>query len=250
MSLKSETRQIQADLAMYCRDGKLPDLPGARSERLPHYRRLVYNVHYGLMEKAFPITLSRLGIPAFKVLISDFMLNHESASNQVWRLPGEFAIHCIDRDLEIKNDFPYLDDLLRMEWTEILVYNREDREFPEYSQNFPDSINAPALNPDMDIIDLDYPVFRGNWDDVKDKAGNYHLLLFRNKESKKVHFLELSSLHKKLIELWAGGMDMKTSTSGVIAEFGLEAREENFLRLDSFSRKLYSDGFILGSGSR
>ena len=44
MLLTEHTKQVQLDLAEYCRTGEYKPLPGITANRVEHYRRLVFNV--------------------------------------------------------------------------------------------------------------------------------------------------------------------------------------------------------------
>ncbi|MEQ9063033.1 MAG: putative DNA-binding domain-containing protein [Vicingaceae bacterium] len=248
MLLNKQTIKIQEELASYCRDGKLRDIPGANSERLPHYRRLVFNVMFGLMEQAFPIAHSKLSTPEFKTLVAAFMEEHEAKSPQVWRVPGEFVDYVCRTDLPVLEEHPYLCDLLLMEWMEILVYNREDRTAEHYSENMAWGDRPIVLNPDSEIINLKYPVFKRNWEGFG-SGKNYQLLLFRNRHSLKVHFMELSVLHLKLIELWKQSISYSKSVQRAIEAFDLENNDENRSYVNAFGKRLYDEGFILGTKS-
>jgi len=76
-------------------------------------------VIYGIMEKAFPITHSILSISEFKSLVNDFFTKHDAQNPQVWKLPGEFFNFFESLETPVKTSYPFLNDLMRMEWNEI-----------------------------------------------------------------------------------------------------------------------------------
>ena len=244
--LKEETIAVQNALAQYCRDGKLIDIKGVKKERLHHYRRLVYNVMFGLQEKSYPILCSILSVPEFKELINAFNTKHDAQSVQVWKVPGEFYLFVKDFDSPLKLKYPFLVDLMYMEWMEILVYNRPDREIPKFKAQQPALKDFAVVNPDYDVIELNYPVHKGNYDDIFSLEGRYFLLMFRNVDSNKVHFVEVSALHKDFIEGMTAEAAMDDLIERLIKEYDLYNVPDLHAKLMAFVSKLYSDGFILG----
>lgn len=190
--LNDSTLKLQQQLAAYCRDGKEIKLEGARNDRLHHYRRLVFNVSYGILEKAYPITLELLGQKHFKALVGWFMESHDSQTSQVWKMPEEFYHHVKDQSNPFVQQRPFLPDLLYMEWVEIEVHTMPDGALPISSPINHNMEQSLAFDPDHRLIHLQYPVFRGDWKNVESQKGDYFLLLFRNRESGKVYFMNIS----------------------------------------------------------
>jgi hypothetical protein len=60
MKLLEETIRIQEAFGAYCRTGSEADMPGLTPGRIQHYRRLISNVVYDTLEKAFPIAMASL----------------------------------------------------------------------------------------------------------------------------------------------------------------------------------------------
>lgn len=246
MPIKPETKEIQSQLAQYCRDGKEVHIEGALDKRLPHYRRLVYNVMYGTLEKAFPICKSLLSEAEFKSMIDAYLTGHNAKEEQVWKVPGEFFSFIQNWDGEVYQNHPYLEDLLKMEWMEILVYNRENRDVPAFEERF--SSDEPlVLNPDHEIIHLNYPVFRGEWEDITSKKGTYFLLLFRHLKTDKVQFMEISQLHEELIAMLMEGQAANKAIQKVAHQFGLHSDVKTFGILSNFLKSLHEKGFIVGT---
>lgn len=247
MLLKKETENIQNDLASYCRDGKMREIQGVRSDRLPHYRRLVFNVMYGLLEKAFPITTSILSEGEFKSLVTLYMTEHDAQEVEVWRVPGEFSDFLKVHPMELKLKYPFLSDLIEMEWTEILVYNMENAIIPEFSESVFSENNRLVLNPDRSFLTLSYPVFQKNRENIVNRKSNYYLLIFRNINTNKVHFMELSALHVRLFEYLGQGEIVKNAIEILRKEFNLTDEINAELVLMNFLLHLKTKGFVLGS---
>ena len=246
MSLKRDTIEVQRKLATYCRDGELPQIEGADKDRLSHYRRLVYNVMYGIIENAFPITKSLLSEPDFKTLVSGYMTRHDAQMPQVWRVPGEFCDFYLENPPLLLDDYPYLLDLLKLEWLEILVYNQADSDLPENRKKTIEGNDNVVLNPDYDLVRFEYPIYKGDWEKMIELKGDYYLLIFRNVETKKVHFLDISPLHVLMIENFEKVTPLSKLISHVLASFNLGEEEELRDKLIFFVNKLYDEGFILG----
>ena len=92
MKLREETIRIQEDFGAYCRTGLEPDLPGVTPGRIHHYRRLISNVVYDTLQRAFPITVAALGDNSWEKLVEEFFSAGLPQSPQVWKLPLEFLI--------------------------------------------------------------------------------------------------------------------------------------------------------------
>lgn len=246
MLLKEDTINIQNQLASFCRTGKIESIEGALSDRLPHYRRLVYNVMYGLLEKSFPVCKSILTEPEFKELVHTYLEKHDAKEPQVWKVPGEFYQFICKSEIKLLKKYLYLPDLLALEWSEILVFNREDRPIPTFSAFEFSNENVLVINPDFEMLDLNYPVHKGNWEEISGKKSKFILLAFRNLENKKVHYLEISSLHKMLIEFLISGRSIGESINQIQVEFGFDSISELEKSIETFLVKCLKQGFVLG----
>ena len=247
MPLKEETIFIQNELAAYCRDGEMRDITGADPERLRHYRRLVYNVMYGLLEKAFPVTKSIISESQFKSLVSKYMTEHDAKVSQVCLVPGEFYSFLEQSPPDVMTEFPYIMDLLKMEWTEILVHNREDKNIPAFNDELPSLNDRLIINPDFEILNLEYPVFKGDWERITLEKGGYRLLVFRNIESFKVHFIEISPLYSDLIEMLMDGLIFSEAIAKIISYYLLMDSGEVEQQIRKFVFMLKEKGFVLGT---
>jgi hypothetical protein len=83
MNLLPETHTVQSQLAKYCRDGVAVQLEGALSDRLPQYRRLVYNIIQDNIESAYPIAFKYLPTEVWEELVYDFFSIHECQSLEI-----------------------------------------------------------------------------------------------------------------------------------------------------------------------
>ncbi|MCF8303709.1 MAG: putative DNA-binding domain-containing protein [Bacteroidales bacterium] len=200
MKLKPETVRIQHNFATYCRSGISKSIPGTRQNRIHHYRRLVFNVVKSTMKQAFPITHHLLGTKEWDELIHNFFEEHDCQAPQIWKLPYELLEYAEEISLAEKLNRPYLNDLLLFEWTEIEVHTMPDEEKPEFCPTGQMLEDPLVMNPEYRLIRLDYPVHIYSASEVTAKKGNYFVLVFRDLESGKVNFMNLSVLHAYLFE--------------------------------------------------
>lgn len=200
MSLLQETKLLQQQLALYCRTGDLVNLPGTLPGRIQHYRRLIFNILLENLEAAFPILHSSCDETVWNSMVHEFFSKHPCQSYQVWNIAGEFCQVAIAEEYALKYELPYLNDLLKFEWAEMEIFNREDaKTYP------PDSINdlmhdKLMLLPEQTILNLSYPVHLYRPADAQTKPGNYFVLVYRDRESCNVQFLDISVWYAFVLE--------------------------------------------------
>lgn len=200
MSLLPDTHSIQSQLAKYCRDGVAVELPGSKAERLPQYRRLVFNIIQDNIESAYPIAYKYLDTEIWNELVYDFFSMHECQSYQVWKLPKEFMEFVVANNYQEKHQLPFLNDLLAFEWAEMDLYNTADIPY-EYGDVNGDIFNGQIrFNPEHLIIPLKFPVHMAPPAKALELKDNYFVLLFREKESGKIQFVDLSVWYAFLVE--------------------------------------------------
>ena len=115
MLLKTETYQHQSKLAQYCRDGKPVSIPGTMEGRLPHYRRLVFNVVKDSLESAYPIAHSFIKEDDWEEMAYRFFSEHDCQTPQVWKLPAELCSYVMENQISDALKLPWLDELLWFE---------------------------------------------------------------------------------------------------------------------------------------
>lgn len=200
MLLKVETKNIQEQLADYCRTGVEKPIAGTRSDRLPHYRRLVYNVIKNTMESAFPITEEWLPSEEWETLVYDFFAQHQSQTPSVWKLPKEFVEFVTETDYAETLHKPALNDLLWFEWLEIEVHTMPDSREPISSSSTFTSNTPLTVNPYFRIQQAAYPIHLMHANEAAKHQGQWFILLYREIHSGRVKFIRLSVLHAVLLE--------------------------------------------------
>lgn len=247
MLLKSETYQYQSTLAQYCRDGKEISMEGVISDRLPHYRRLVFNVVKDALETTYPISFKYIETGIWAEMVYNFFRIHKCIDPQVWRMPEEFYRFCKSNNYAEKYSFPFLNDLLWFEWLEVELYMMEDIEYPKHTPSKNWIKEKVAINPEYRLIKLQFPVHLEKPFDSTEKKGDYFLLLYREKESGRVQFITLSILFAFLIENIASSeKTTEQILNDILYIFGINdlklLQTETFRFLDD----LQSRGFVLG----
>lgn len=200
MKLSLETKKIQQNLVEYCRTGIAKEIPGLRENRLSEYRRLVLSNIQDQLESAFPITHANLEEEIWDELVSDFFANHSCSTQQIWRLGAEFYSYVSKHNYSVKWDIPYLNDLLLFEWEEIDLYAMEDISNPECKVEGEILSDYLLLNPEHRILSLEYPIHKEHIEDARNHKGNYFVLMYREKETGKVQFLDISIWFAFLLE--------------------------------------------------
>jgi len=170
-------------------------------ERLPHYRRLVFNVFFDSLSRAFPIAKSMLGDALWQELIEDYMRNHDSSSPQVWKMPLEFFEFICEKGYADTLNKPWLNDLLYFEWIEIEVHTMPDITIPNCRPDGDILKDRLVLNPEHRLIHLRYPVHRINCEKNDILQGDYFLIVYRHPEDLNVRFLEVSAMLAVVLEM-------------------------------------------------
>lgn len=246
MQLLKDTYEQQAKLAAYCRDGNVPDLKGVKYENLPHYRRLVFNIVTDIIETAYPITYSFLPKETWDKLVYDYFVEHKCQNAQVWRMPLEFYEYCKEKDIAGQLGFPFLNDVLYVEWLELDVHTMEDMEYPEFTTKGDIFNNRIALNPEYKLIRLTYPVHTTAPTSLAGKEGTYFLLVYREKETGNVQFVDLSMLYAYILEQISYGellKDILVEANNLFQLNNISLLKEH---AENFVKDLQNRKFILG----
>jgi uncharacterized protein len=247
MLLTTDTYNQQSNLTKYCREGKDVAILGTKPERLPHYRRLIFNVVKDAMETTYPISFKYIETEIWDALVYNFFSQHKCSDPQVWRMPKEFLEFCKSEKYAEKYKLHFLDDLLHFEWLEVELYMMEDIQYP----NFKDSENLLpekiAVNPEHRIIKLEYPVHLEKPFDAINKKGDYFLLLYREKETGRIQFANLSVLFAFLVEnIVLAEKTLEEIFSDILYIFGINDFEMLQTETFKFLADLKSRGFVLG----
>ncbi len=244
--LKEDTHAQQSKLAEYCKTGIKPELIGIIDENLHHYRRLVFNIGIDTIETAYPITYRFLPDEIWDKLVYDFYAEHKCKTPQVWRMPLEFYEYCVEKDLQSKLNIPFLNDLLYFEWLEMEMHTMEDIQYPSYTSEGNWLDNVLVLNPEHKLVKFNYPVHVLAATELEGKAGDYFLLMYREKESGRIQCMDLSILYAYILEQVQNGGSLQailTEADSLFQINNFELLKEHAL---TFINDLKHRQFILG----
>ncbi|MCB2221877.1 MAG: DNA-binding domain-containing protein [Bacteroidetes bacterium] len=247
MPLKKFTQQQQSDLAGYCRTNELHEDLQVRRERVHHYRRLVFNVVNDSLQSAFPLTKNLLEDKIWDQLVHQFFSAYKPQSPQVWKMPGEFYEWFSESEQPLRGEFPFIDELLQFEWMEVVLFMMEDIPYPESQKegNWMDS--TIATNPEFRIIQTNYPVHLRKAATIQDAdKGDYFILMFREKDTGRIQFMDLSPFFAVVVDNIAHGADLRSVLLALqeqMPQTSLLELQENTIPL---LEKLKDKGFITG----
>ncbi len=193
MLLLNDTYQQQSNFAAYCRTGNYFPIKGVHEERLSHYPRLVFNVIDDTLRSAYPITFDLLTDDEWETIVRSFFATHKCSTYSVWKMPYEFYQFVLTLDNQLTEKYPFLEELLLFEWTEIEIHMMEDEVYPEVESKGEMVTDTLVFNPEYTILQLHYPVHLKNPNEITEHdKGDYFVLLFREQEIGNVQFLDLS----------------------------------------------------------
>jgi len=211
MQLRKETQEIQEQFGAFCQSGILETpLAGAVQERLPTYRRLVFNVIKDTLSSAYPLTKKLLGDSEFKNLCADFFAKHACQESQVFRMTRElleFVSEEAENDLTSK--YPFLIELMEFEWTEMEMYMMEDVEAPNSKPDGDYLYDQIVLNPEHRILQFTYPVFKKKPNEISaTDCGQFFCYAFRQPITGKILFLDISPVIATILALISEGQSL------------------------------------------
>jgi hypothetical protein len=247
MSLLPETKLIQSNIALFCRTGNEIELPGVTPYRMHHYRRLVFNIIQDNLESSFPIAYKYIDSEKWMMMVNDFFSDHACQSYQVWQIAGEFFDYAVKENFAEKFKLDFLNDLLKFEWEEMLIYNMEDV-LPKAFKANGDIVNdVLVINPEHSLLQLKYPIHIYNPIEAMEHIGNYFVLLFREQHTGKVQFMDISVWFALLIEqISKNGFSLKSLLSEAPEIFGNIDLTMLTKTTIEFINDLKSRNFVLG----
>ncbi|MCB1215104.1 MAG: putative DNA-binding domain-containing protein [Deltaproteobacteria bacterium] len=165
--------------------------------RFSVYRDLTFNCMGEVLENICPVTRSLFKKDQWEALLWEYLSQSPPRLAILRELPGEAAAFFKKGKFTLKEDYPYLGELMEYEYAEVKVrFAPEDEE-----KTPPDKIR---LNPAHFLGNYRWPVHfisSSLYQKQKLPEGSYHLLLWRHPHSLKIEFMEVSPLVKALIGL-------------------------------------------------
>ncbi len=199
----SNTFISQKQLAQYCRTGVYEPIQGANPERATHYRRLVYGVITDALTSCYPLTHALLTSTEWNHLTHRFFSTHQSRNPYLWRMPEALIVYVQEQELDLIKKYPFLIDLLRMEWLETEVYMQEDTPpLCDYTTDGNIEKDALVFNLETALLHCHYPVYEKKATTiVSADSGDYFLVANRHPETGNVFFTTLSPLFVRVVEI-------------------------------------------------
>ena len=247
MWLKTETQEIQNDLAMFCRSGEEVKIPGTIRSRLPHYRRLVYSNVNDAMENAFPIMKSYVPEEKWAEMVYEFFAHHKCSTPLLWQLPYEFYTYARENNFAGVYDMPWLNDLMLFEWLEVELFMMEDVDYPPFKEYGDIFNNVLVANPESRLTKFNFPVHKRGKDNLDSDPGDYFLLMFREKDSGKVQFVSLSVLFALAVnKILNDPKPLNVILKDIALLFDIGDEKSLFENAEKFVADLQNKGFIIG----
>ena len=186
--LATKTHNNITSFANYCRTGNYNTIDRVIEKNMTHYRRLVFNNILDSLTAAYPLTKKLLKRKEWEKLVNRFLGSHDIQNPQIWMMPKEFKEYVICDEKKLMTTYPFLENLLELEWLEIEVFM-----MPDIALENPSNPNLYYLNPEIRIIKVEYPVHlkRAKEITIEDKR-TYFISIHRNQISGSVHFTNLS----------------------------------------------------------
>ena len=195
------TQRHQSALAAYCRTGQYTEIPGVHTGHVGHYRRLVYNVVEDMLRTAYPLTHHLLTAEEWDAMVQDFFSQHPCQSPQVWYMPRELYEYLLQAEHSLLKKYPFLSELLWLEWLEVELFMMEDRP-AAYTGAGDIQADAFVLNPEHHLQHFRYPVHLKQAAQITEAdQDDYFLVLFRKPDSGDVAFMQLSPVLVSMLEL-------------------------------------------------
>lgn len=249
MPLKSSTKAAYSGLANFCKTGNVETIQNIelRTDRIHHYRRLVFNITNNTLKHAFPLTHKTCKTEQWDMLVNDFFLYKNDFEYRVWMMPKVFYTFVEENNYAEKLAIPFLNDLLLFEWIEIELQTMPDEEIPQFSA-IKDLWNEPLiLNPEYRLIQFSFPVFtKPSLELFNEIAANYFLFAYREIESRQVKFMNITSLYAFIIEQIDDNYTLTEICNAYQTIFSLVDVDSIKKDIISFIEKLIKKEIILG----
>lgn len=244
--LDNYTYSQQKKMADYCRSGEETQIDGV-NKNISHYRRLVFNIIDEALSSAYPLAYKLMDIREWNDFIGNFFSASQTKSPLVWQMPKDLLEYYENNNIYLKEKYPFLMDLLRFEWTEIEIYMMENLKVDAYENEgswFEDEI---VLNHEHTILPLNYPVHIKNASliDNTDKS-DYFVLIYREPDTYKVEFINLSVLFAFVVDSMARGYYLCDILVEAAKIFNIEDKKLLYNKIMPFLIELKEKQFIFG----
>lgn len=244
--LTKETKEIQQQVASYCRSGENSEIKGITPNRLHHYHRLIHSILKDALESAYPIAFHFLDSATWNELVKAFIEKHNCQHPQLFLMPGEFIEFIEKEEIDTEKEYPFLLDLLRFEWLEVIVHTQKDEIIPNLAPAANLLENRLFFTPYLSLLQTDYPVHKLNEIDIAQFPGSYFYLVYRE-ENGTVQYLELNSFSFSLLqETRNQSISVNQLLKPLFEEADFETQQVLKEQTYTFLQNLLDLGLILG----
>ena len=246
MSVSKHTLQAQTDMVNYCRQAQGSLHHYSRPDAMPHYRKLIRNLHHDVLQSAYPLAHELLGTN-WDTAIDQFLASASTSQAQLWRMPQSF-MHWVSQTHKGKVwQLPQLNNLLLFEWTEIELQTMPNKSLPPYKPNGNLQTDKLVITPEYSLLPLEYPVHQLPASEAVARPGKYFVLGFRHSQSGDVEFVALTALHVFVIEkLGQQPYNLNELSTQAALVFAMHNTELVRRSLHTFFATLHELGFVLG----
>ena len=215
-----ELTKLQKAFTEHLRDPDHVPVPAGLDERrMGVYSELIFNNVSSLLSDFFPVIKSIVSDDAWRTMVRNFFISHESQTPYFMALSGEFVEYLAQAQLSA--DLPdYLTELAHYEWVELALFTM-DEEQPDELEGDIGHLQL-SLSPLAQPLAYNYPVHRISPDFQPTAPGGTptYLLVCRIPDES-VRFFELQPLAFHLLN------DMQ-QTEGLVPADWLQEKADEF----------------------
>ncbi len=208
---EADFTQVQYAFAAHIRDPENNPPPrDVEDRRMAVYRELFYNNVEGFLADGFPVLRSLYEDDTWHAMARDFYASHYCRSPLFMEIPREFLSYLEQERGEREEDPPFLRELAHYEWVELALSIAEASPPPRAPGDGDLLDNAPVLSSLAWPLSYAWPVHRIGPDFRPEQPGEHptYLLLHRDEDEGRIHFLELNAISARLFALLQEQQDL------------------------------------------
>ena len=202
MAERQPLRRAQFEFAAHIRDPQNAPAPaGIEDRRLAIYRELFFNNLKSLLSNMFPVLAKLHGDQHWRLLVRQFMRQHQAHTPYFLQLPAEFLAFLQAEYEPGPDDFPFLAELAHYEYIELaLSISEADNDMQGVDPEGDLLANVPVKSALAWVYAYEYPVHRISAEFLPDApAGQPVYLAVYRDTTDKVGFLELNAVTAGLL---------------------------------------------------
>ncbi|MES0490170.1 MAG: DNA-binding domain-containing protein [Leptospirales bacterium] len=190
------------------------EISGGNENRLHLYRDLVQYRFREVLQNSFPVFAQKIGNELFQRLIAEFILTKPSTP-YIWQMPDEFRNFVIGKNM--RDDFPYVEDLLWYEWIEVELFMKNYRK----TELVPFTWEKQwIIHESANLRKMVYGIHLGEFETL----GNFPIVLYYDFLDNEVHFHEVTPFLVHFFSL-CSRFSAKEALQKVSSEFKLDYKD-------------------------